>query len=71
MPFGSLSRTPFERLARRRIAYSAEGNGGQLLSVVPDLDLALLITARNYSDFRVWRKSRDELVPQFILPAAR
>jgi len=57
--------------ARTYRAYSAEGNGGQLLIVVPDLDLAVMMTAGNYSNFAVWSKFRDELVPQFILTAAR
>lgn len=49
--------------------YMAQGNGGQLVMVVPELDLAALITAGNYSNFPVWRKYFEELMPQYIIPA--
>jgi CubicO group peptidase (beta-lactamase class C family) len=34
---------------------SAGGNGGQLLIVVPKLDIAIMVTAGNYNQYRVWR----------------
>ncbi len=50
--------------------YMAQGNGGQLVMVVPKLDLAVVITAGNYGNFPVWRKFFEELMPQYIIPAA-
>jgi CubicO group peptidase (beta-lactamase class C family) len=50
--------------------YMAQGNGGQLVMVVPALDLAAVITAGNYGNFPVWRKFFEELLPQYIIPAA-
>ncbi|HWY27992.1 MAG TPA: serine hydrolase [Candidatus Sulfotelmatobacter sp.] len=50
--------------------YSAEGNGGQLLIVIPELDLVVGITAGNYGNFPTWYRFIQELVPQFIIPAA-
>jgi CubicO group peptidase (beta-lactamase class C family) len=50
--------------------YLAQGNGGQLVMVVPELDLAVLITAGNYGNFPTWRKYFETLLPQYIIPAA-
>jgi CubicO group peptidase (beta-lactamase class C family) len=50
-------------------AFNAGGNGGQLLVVVPGLDLVVMITAGNYGDYPTWSKFLTELVPQRILPA--
>jgi hypothetical protein len=36
---------------------------------VPELDIAIVFTAGNYGMYGVWRKFRDEIVPQMILPA--
>lgn len=50
--------------------YYASGNGGQMLFVVPELDLVVQINAGNYSDGRTRNRFRDRLMGEFILPAA-
>lgn len=34
-----------------------------------ELDLTVAFTAGNYGQYGIWRKFRDELVTQFVLPA--
>ncbi|MFP2958822.1 serine hydrolase domain-containing protein [Myxococcus sp. 1LA] len=48
--------------------YAAEGNGGQFVIVVPELDLTVMIAAANYGDFAQWYRFQD-LVPKYIIPA--
>ncbi|MFK8053010.1 MAG: serine hydrolase domain-containing protein [Woeseiaceae bacterium] len=50
--------------------FYASGNGGQMLFVVPELELVVLFQAGNYSDGRTRREYRDRLMQQHILPAA-
>jgi CubicO group peptidase (beta-lactamase class C family) len=51
--------------------YEANGNGGQLLMVLPELDLVVFFTAGNYGNYQVWRRFREELLPSYILSAIK
>jgi len=52
-------------------AYGMSGNGGQLLVVVPELDLAVVFTGGNYGQGGIWNKWRDQMIPEQIIPAIR
>jgi CubicO group peptidase (beta-lactamase class C family) len=56
--------------AKKYRVFAAEGNGGQFVIVVPDLDLVVGITGGSYGEFDQWYRWELELVPQFIIPAA-
>jgi CubicO group peptidase (beta-lactamase class C family) len=47
-------------------AFNAGGNGGQLMYVFPDLDMAVMITAANYGQYPVWSVFETQLVPQIL-----
>ncbi len=50
-------------------SYEASGNGGQLLIVVPELELAVAMTGGNYGQGIVWTRWRDEIVGGMVIPA--
>jgi len=50
--------------------FSALGNGGQNLTVVPELDLVILAFGGNYAS-RGWQYMQAEFIPGLVLPAVR
>ena len=68
-PYGFLWwRTPLRYGERTLTAWTARGNGGQMLAIVPELDLVTVTTAGYYNS----KKSgiADELLYRAIIPAA-
>jgi CubicO group peptidase (beta-lactamase class C family) len=51
-------------------AYYAGGNGGQSVSVIPELDMVVATWAGNYTSL-VGLKVQEEIIPNFILPAIK
>jgi len=58
----------YEREGHVTRAFMAGGNGGQIVMVVPELDLVIAFHGGNYND-RVSFVPQNEWVPNFILPA--
>ncbi len=50
--------------------YYAGGNGGQLIIVVPELDMVVGFTGGDYGEARKFFRWEVELLPQYIIPAA-
>jgi CubicO group peptidase (beta-lactamase class C family) len=45
---------------------NAGGNGGQLMIVIPKLDVAIMVTAGNYNQYPVWRQFLPEVVAAVV-----
>jgi CubicO group peptidase (beta-lactamase class C family) len=52
-------------------SYEANGNGGQILLVVPEVGLAVVFTGGNYVQGGVWSRWRQQIVGDRIIPAIR
>lgn len=63
-------RQTFDVKGRLIDTFFASGNGGQMLFVVPELEMTVMINAGNYSDGRTRNAFRDRIMGEFILPAA-
>lgn len=51
--------------------YNASGNGGQLLFVIPELEMVVVVTAGNYAQGGIWNRFRNDLVGAQLIPAVR
>ena len=51
--------------------YEASGNGGQMVVVVPELDLVVGMTGGNYMEGRIWGKWRQEIIGDGIIAALK
>ncbi len=51
--------------------FAATGNGGQLLIVVPKLELVVVFTGGNYGQGGIWSRWGSEILPKEIIPAIR
>lgn len=56
---------------KRYTSYEATGNGGQIVLVVPDLDLVAVFTGGNYRMGNIWGKWRNDLIGGHIIPALK
>lgn len=45
------------------------GNGGQIIAVIPALDMVVEFTGSNYGRFDIWSKFQSDLIPNVIIPA--
>lgn len=56
---------------RKYTSFEASGNGGQMVVVVPELDLAVAMTGGNYNQGFIWGRWRDEIIGKQIIRALK
>lgn len=49
--------------------YMATGNGGQVIAVVPTLDLVVMFAGGNYNNESAWRSYVQKIIPNYVIPA--
>ncbi|HEY3675689.1 MAG TPA: serine hydrolase domain-containing protein, partial [Candidatus Tumulicola sp.] len=47
--------------------YMAQGNGGQIIAVLPDLDATVMLAAGNYQNFPTWRAFFEDWIPRYVI----
>jgi CubicO group peptidase (beta-lactamase class C family) len=52
-------------------AYAATGNGGQVLLVIPELDMTAVFTGGNYGQGGIWGRWGNRFIGGHIIPAIR
>ena len=62
---------PLTVSGRSVAAYAATGNGGQMLLVIPEYELAVVFTGGNYMQGGVWSRWGQQIVGDGIIPAIR
>ncbi|MEL6652401.1 MAG: hypothetical protein AAFQ87_16490, partial [Bacteroidota bacterium] len=50
-------------------SYEASGNGGQMVVVIPQLDLVVAITGGNYGQGYIWGQWRQKIIGEQIIKA--
>jgi CubicO group peptidase (beta-lactamase class C family) len=50
--------------------YAAGGNGGQVVVVIPELDMVVGFNGGSYGEFPKWYRWELDLLPQYIIPSA-
>ena len=56
---------------RANPGYAATGNGGQVLLVIPELELAVVFTGENYRQGSIWGRWGNKIGGGAIVPAIR
>jgi CubicO group peptidase (beta-lactamase class C family) len=62
---------PLKTPGRTYRSFSAGGNGGQIVMVIPELDMVVAFNGGSYGEFSKWYRWSLELVPQYIIPAVK
>ena len=52
-------------------SYEASGNGGQMVVIVPELDLVVAMTGGNYMEGFIWGQWRQEVIGNTLIPALK
>ena len=60
---------PLKVRGRTVTGYAATGNGGQVLLVIPEYDLAVVFTGGNYRQGGVWGRWGQQIIGDQVIPA--
>lgn len=63
--------SPLTVAGRTVNGYAASGNGGQVLLVIPEYELAVVFTGGNYRQGGVWGRWGQQIIADQIIPAMR